>query len=84
MTRGLHAHLELGLAERLCRGRADGGEHHPPEERDLASRFLGYPENSVGRLMSPHFVRVRAQWTLARAQTPAHQSAAPMVAACLS
>ena len=38
-----------------------------PEERNLASRFLGYPENSVGRLMSPHFVRVRAQWTLAQA-----------------
>jgi magnesium transporter len=38
-----------------------------PEERALASRFLGYPENSVGRLMSPHFVRIRAQWTLAHA-----------------
>ncbi|HEY6074761.1 MAG TPA: hypothetical protein VIV15_15590, partial [Anaerolineales bacterium] len=38
-----------------------------PEERALASRFLGYPENSVGRLMSPHFVRVRPQWTLAQA-----------------
>ncbi len=38
-----------------------------PEERALASRFLGYPENSVGRLMSPHFVRVRANWTLAQA-----------------
>jgi magnesium transporter len=35
------------------------------EERKLASKFLGYPENSVGRLMTPHFVRVRPNWTVA-------------------
>jgi len=38
-----------------------------PEERHLASQLLGYAENSVGRLMTPHFVRVRPNWTVARA-----------------
>lgn len=38
-----------------------------PEERARASHFLGYKENTVGRLMSPHFVRVRPQWTVSYA-----------------
>ena len=38
-----------------------------PEERHRASNLLGYPENSVGRLMTPHFVRVRSNWTVAQA-----------------
>lgn len=38
-----------------------------PEERRRASHLLGYAENSVGRLMTPHFVRVRAPWTVAHA-----------------
>jgi magnesium transporter len=38
-----------------------------PEERHRASYLLGYPENSVGRLMTPHFVRVRSNWTVAQA-----------------
>lgn len=33
-------------------------------ERAIASRLLGYAEDSVGRLMSPHFVRVRSHWTV--------------------
>lgn len=37
------------------------------EERRLASKFLAYPENSVGRLMTPHFVRIRPHWTVAQA-----------------
>src|ERR1041384_4274413 len=36
-----------------------------PEERHRASQLLGYPENSVGRLMTPHFVRVKSHWTVA-------------------
>ncbi len=36
-----------------------------PEERSRASQLLGYEENTVGRLMSPHFVHVRPQWTVA-------------------
>jgi magnesium transporter len=38
-----------------------------PEERQRASSLLGYAENSVGRLMTPHFVRVRPNWTVAQA-----------------
>jgi magnesium transporter len=38
-----------------------------PEERRRASFLLGYAENSVGRLMTPHFVRVRRNWTVAQA-----------------
>ncbi len=35
-----------------------------PEERRVASELLGYPEHSVGRLMTPDFVRVRPEWTV--------------------
>ena len=38
-----------------------------PEEQRRASQWLGYAENSVGRLMTPHFVRVRPHWTVAQA-----------------
>jgi magnesium transporter len=38
-----------------------------PEERHRASLLLGYAENSVGRLMTPHFVRLRPHWTVAQA-----------------
>ena len=38
-----------------------------PEERKLASQFLGYKENTVGRLMTPHFVRLRPQWIISHA-----------------
>jgi magnesium transporter len=38
-----------------------------PQERHLAAKLLGYAENSVGRLMTPHFVRVRSHWTVAHA-----------------
>jgi len=38
-----------------------------PQERQLASQFLGYAENSVGRLMTPHFVRIKPHWTVAHA-----------------
>jgi magnesium transporter len=34
------------------------------EERQSAAKLLGYKENSVGRLMTPHFVRVKAHWTV--------------------
>lgn len=33
-----------------------------PEERRVATQLLGYPENSVGRLMTPDYVTVRADW----------------------
>jgi magnesium transporter len=34
------------------------------EERKKALQLLGYPEGSVGRLMSPHYVRVKPHWTV--------------------
>jgi len=39
----------------------------PPRDVKQALRLLGYPEESVGRLMTPHFVSVRPDWTLAQA-----------------
>lgn len=38
-----------------------------PQERAIASQLLGYAEDSVGRLMTPDFVRVRPQWTVSHA-----------------
>ncbi len=38
-----------------------------PEERAVASQLLGYPERSVGRLMTPDFVRVLPDWTVQHA-----------------
>ena len=35
-----------------------------PAERSVALKLLGYPEDSVGRLMTPHYVSVREQWTV--------------------
>jgi magnesium transporter len=35
-----------------------------PEERHVAQALLGYPDGSVGRLMTPDFVAVRGNWTV--------------------
>lgn len=35
-----------------------------PEERRIASKLLGYPEESIGRRMTPDYVAVRADWTI--------------------
>ncbi len=35
-----------------------------PAERAVALTLLGYPERSVGRLMTPHYVAVRENWTV--------------------
>ncbi len=35
-----------------------------PEERKVASTLLGYPEESIGRRMTPDFVAVRQDWTI--------------------
>jgi magnesium transporter len=35
-----------------------------PEERRLALSLLGYPRGTVGRLMSPHYVAIRQEWTV--------------------
>ncbi|HYN83632.1 MAG TPA: magnesium transporter [Pyrinomonadaceae bacterium] len=38
-----------------------------PEERTVAVSLLGYPEGSIGRLMTPDYVRVKEEWTIERA-----------------
>ena len=35
-----------------------------PEERKVAQALLGYPEGSVGRLMTPDFIAAREDWTV--------------------
>lgn len=35
-----------------------------PEEKQVAQTLLGYPEGSVGRLMTPEFVKVGPRWTI--------------------
>jgi magnesium transporter len=35
-----------------------------PQERAVALSLLGYPENSVGRLMTTDYTAVRAEWTI--------------------
>ncbi len=35
------------------------------EERLVASSLLGYDENSVGRLMTPYYIQVKKDWTVA-------------------
>ena len=35
-----------------------------PEERRVATALLGYPEDSVGRLMTPDFIAVPEDWTV--------------------
>ena len=34
------------------------------EERKIAQTLLGYPENSVGRLMTPDYIAVKPRWTI--------------------
>jgi magnesium transporter len=38
-----------------------------PEQRRVTQAILGYDENSVGRLMTPDYVRVKPSWNVARA-----------------
>jgi magnesium transporter len=38
-----------------------------PEERRVALQLLGYPEDSVGRLMTPDYVAIRPGWTVEQA-----------------
>src|SRR4029450_5717511 len=35
-----------------------------PEERRVATALLGYPEDSVGRLMTPDFIAAKEDWTV--------------------
>ena len=35
-----------------------------PEQRKISRQLLGYPENSVGRLMTPDYIAVKENWTV--------------------
>jgi magnesium transporter len=35
-----------------------------PEQRQVALGLLGYARGSVGRLMTPHYVAIKAEWTV--------------------
>jgi len=37
------------------------------EEREIAIRLLGYPEESIGRLMTPDYVAIRSYFTVSQA-----------------
>ena len=37
------------------------------EERRVATQLLGYPEDSIGRLMTPDYVAIQTDWTAAKA-----------------
>ncbi len=39
----------------------------PPSERKEALQLLGYPEKSVGRLMTPDYIAVKVNWTIKKA-----------------
>ena len=39
----------------------------PPEELRQARQLLGYPEESVGRLMTPEYVAIHPEWSIAKA-----------------
>ena len=39
----------------------------PPEQRKQSIEILAYPENSVGRLITPEYVAVRPQWKVKQA-----------------
>lgn len=36
-----------------------------PEERKIATELLGYPKGSIGRRMTPHYVAIQQNWTVA-------------------
>ncbi|WP_099025400.1 magnesium transporter [Mycolicibacterium palauense] len=54
--------LPANVARRLLQGL-------PADERDMTAEILGYQHGSIGRRMSPEFVRVRPEWTTATALT---------------
>ena len=35
-----------------------------PQERRIATRLLGYPEESIGRLMTPEYASINEEWTV--------------------
>lgn len=54
--------LPAGVAQRLLHGLS-------AQERELTLPLLGYPRNSIGRYMSPEYVRLPSKLTLSDALT---------------
>ena len=52
------------LEELPALGDAPAPGHADSAERSVALKLLGYPEDSIGRLMTPHYVSVREHWTI--------------------
>lgn len=46
-----------------------------PEELNEARQLLGYPEESVGRLMTPDYVAVHPEWTVSQAMEEIRRTA---------
>lgn len=42
-------------------------QHLSIEEREIANQLLGYPEDSIGRLMTPEFVAIRPEFSVEEA-----------------
>ncbi len=40
-----------------------------PEDQIQIKKLLGYPEESIGRLMTPRYVRVKSDWTIERSMS---------------
>ncbi len=38
-----------------------------PEEKSITTKLLGYPEESIGRLMTPEYVAIKTDYTVAQA-----------------
>jgi len=41
-------------------------QHLSPEERTVATKLLGYPQESIGRLMTPEFVAIKLNYTVSQ------------------
>ena len=37
-----------------------------PKEREVALSLLGYPQGSIGRMMTPHYLVIQEKWTIKR------------------
>lgn len=46
------------------------------EERKIAQTLLGYPDNSVGRLMTPDYIAVKPEWSVAQTLNYIRENAA--------
>ena len=43
-----------------------------PQERAITTKLLGYPEDSIGRLMTPEYVAIKSDFTVAQIEVLDH------------